>query len=126
MLRLFAGITKTYTILRENYQKIQTYYLPKGMYLYSYEDTSFLLAADTAVAKTEFAEVLEKIRGFLADIQCEEVDLSCTVAVVFGKEDTMARLETTMRYARANKIPIVQYDEVGDVAKKAAKRCMSR
>ena len=118
MLRLFAGITKTYTILRENYQKIQTYYLPKGMYLYSYEDTSFLLAADTAVAKTEFAEVLEKIRGFLADIQCEEVDLSCTVAVVFGKEDTLARLETTMRYARANKIPIVQYDEVGDVAKK--------
>ena len=118
MLRLFAGITKTYTILRENYEKIRTYYLPKGMYLYSYEDTSFLLAADNAVAKTEFAEVVGRIKDFLAGIHCEEVDLSCTVAVVFGKEDTLTRLETTMRYARANKISIVQYDEIGDVAKK--------
>ncbi len=118
MLRLFAGITKTYTILRECYEKIRTYYLPKGMYLYSYEDASFMLAADTAVAKTEFIEIVEKIRDFLAGIRCEEVDLSCTVAVVYGKEDTMSRLETTMRYARARRVPIAQFDEIGDIARK--------
>ena len=54
----------------------------------------------------------------LAGIQCEEVDLSCTVAVVFGKEDTMPRLATTMRYARAKKLPIAKFEEVGDVAEK--------
>ena len=118
MLRLFAGITKTYAVLKETYGKIKTYYLPKGMYLYSYEDTSFLLAADDAAARTEFIEVIEKIRDFLAGIQCEEVDLSCTVAVVFGKEDTMPRLATTMRYARAKKLPIAKFEEVGDVAEK--------
>lgn len=118
MLRLFAGITKTYAILKESYEKIKTYYLPKGVFLYSYEDTSFLLAADAAVAKTEFIEIVEKIRDFLAGIRCEEVDLTCTVAVAFGKEDTMTRLETTMRYARTHKLSIVQFEEVGDAAKK--------
>ncbi len=118
MLRLFAGITKTYAILKESYEKIKTYYLPKGVFLYSYEDTSFLLAADEAVAKTEFVEIVEKIKDFLAGISCEEVDLTCTVAVAFGKEDTMSRLETTMRYAKAHKLSMVQFEEVGDVAKK--------
>ncbi len=71
-----------------------------------------------AVAKTEFIEIVEKIRDFLAGIRCEEVDLSCTVAVVYGKEDTMSRLEATMRYARARRVPIAQFDEIGDIARK--------
>ena len=120
MLRLFAGITKTYAVLKETYEKIRTYYLPKGVSLYSYEDTSFLLAADRAVAKTEFIGIVEKISDHLAGIRCEEVDLACTVAVAFGREDMMSHLEAAMRYARSHKLSLVQFDEIRDETKKEA------
>lgn len=117
MLKLFAGITKTYSILKECYETIRTYYLPKGISLYSYEDTSFLIVADTAIAKTEFIEVIQKIKDYLSEVSCEDVQLTCTVAVVYGKEETMSRLESTLRYAKTHKLPLVQFDTIKDIAR---------
>lgn len=118
MLRLFAGITKTYAVLKEAYEQIQTRYLVRGIYLYSYEDMSFLVVANTDIARTEFMDIVGQIADFMSGIMCEEVSLVCTIAVAFGREDVMARLETAMRHARTHKLQMVQFDEIRDMAEK--------
>lgn len=118
MLKLFSGVTKTYALLKESYEKIKKYYLAKGLYLYSYEDTSLLIAGDESVARMEFLETVKKIQIFLNGIACEEVYLAYTVAVVFDKNDSISRIESTMHYAMNHKLSFVCADEIGEEAAK--------
>lgn len=116
MLKLFSGMTKTYALLKEEYRNIKKYYLTKDFHLYSYEDTSILIAGSESVSRSDFLETIKKIQGFLNGVPCEDLLLSYTVAVVFDKTDSISRIETTLRYAMKQKIPFICADEIGDVA----------
>lgn len=116
MLKLFSGMTKTYALLKEEYQKIKKYYLTKGLYLYSYEDTSILLAGNESISQSDFLETVKRVQSFLNGVSCEDLLLSYTVAVVFGKTDSISRIETTLRYAMKQKLSFVCADEIGDAA----------
>lgn len=116
MLKLFSGVTKTYALLKEEYEKIKKYYLTRELYLYSYEDTSILLAGSKNIARTEFLEKAKRIQTFMNGVSCDDLLLSYTVAVVFDKTDSISRIETTLRYAEKQKLSFVCADEIGDVA----------
>lgn len=112
MIRIFSGITKTCAVLRNAYEAIKKYYLTKGLYLYSYEDTSMLIAADENVAKVEFIDSVRKIQNYLNEVYCDEVKLDYTVAVAYGMEDSVARADSNVNYAKSHKMSFVSPDDI--------------
>lgn len=119
MLKLFAGMPKTYATLNDSYGNIQKHFKSDGLHLYSYEDTSLLIAADDSVNKSDFLETVKKVYVYLNQVSCEEVQFSYTAAVACGNEHSMSHLEATLRYAKAHKLSIVNFEEIGDEAAKA-------
>ncbi len=118
MLKLFSGMTKTYGVLKDSYDKVKKYYLTKGFYLYSYEDSSLLVAGDKSVARVDFIDTIKKIQEFLNSVTCDDVCLSYSVAVVCEKKDAISKAEAVLRYGRSHKKNFVCEDEMYGGAKR--------
>jgi EAL domain-containing protein (putative c-di-GMP-specific phosphodiesterase class I) len=118
MLRLFAGSTETYKLLKNCYSKVKKRFRVEGMYMYSYNDISLFIAANDKVSENKFSELVDEIHLFLNNSMYDEIQLSYTTVILFGQEDSMNRLEAALRYAINHKLSMIRFDEIGDDLKK--------
>lgn len=118
MLRLFSGVTETYGFLRSCYEKAQQKYGVSGLHMYSYNDTSLLIAADEQVSKETFHAIVDGMHEYLNQCVYDDICLSYTTVIVLGEEDSIHRLETALHYARNHRLAKIRFDEIGDDLKK--------
>lgn len=118
MFRLFSGVTETYNFLKESYHRMQQKFSTDGLYFYSYNDTSLLLAADSQITEDAFVKLVDEIQAYLNTFEYEEMQLSYTAAILLSAEDALHCLETALHYAKIHKLSRIRFDEIGDDLKK--------
>lgn len=118
MLRLFAGVTETYAFLKKCYTAVQEKFHQPGLFIYCYNDTSLMIAANRSVSVNEFAGIVDEIHTYLNDCVQDDIRLNYTTVVLYGGEDTINRLETALRYAHKHKLSKIRFDEIGDDLRK--------
>lgn len=118
MFRLFSGVPETYGFLKDSYEKVQQKFYRKGLHIYSYNDTSLLIAADAQISEDAFVELADGIQAYLNTLTYEEIELSYTMAILLGADEAIQRLETALHYARNHKLSRIRFDELGDDLKK--------
>lgn len=112
MMRLFCGVTETYSFLCEAYQKMQSNFAGEGLLCYSYQDTSLLVAASDKIDADKFETTMDNIQEFLNSMVYEDIQLSYTAVTFFGTNDPITQLELALEYAKEHKLARVRYDEV--------------
>lgn len=118
MLRLFSGFAKTYEFLRDSYAKLWQKFCMPGLYIYSYEETSLLLAADSQILEEAFVELIDRIQIYLNQLSYEGIQLSYTTVLSLQEEESLQRLESGLHYAKNNKLTKVCLDEMEDTLQK--------
>ncbi len=118
MFRLFSGVSMTYGFLRESYQELKHKFAMKGLHIYSYNDTSLLLAADAQISQDAFVQLVDDMQAYLNTLTFEEMPLSYIAAILFSTEDALRRLETALHFAKNHKLSRIRFDELGDSLKK--------
>lgn len=118
MLRLFSGLAKTYEFLRDSYASLGQKFRMPGLYIYSYEETSLLLAADSQITAETFVQLVDEIQLFLDKFSYEGIQLSYTAVISLQEEESLQRLESGLHYAKSNKLTKVCLDEMEDKLQK--------
>lgn len=115
MFRLFSGVTKTYQFLKDCYHRACGKFLREGLYFYSYNDTSLLVAADSQISPEDFVALVDELHAYLSSFACEEISLSYTAAILLDSGDNpLQRLESALHYAKTHKLTRIRFDEIGD------------
>lgn len=118
MLRLFSGLAKTYEFLRDSYAGLGQKFRMPGLYIYSYEESSLLLAADVQISGEVFARLVEEIQEYLNKLSYEGIQLSYTAVISLQEEESLQRLESGLHYAKSNKLMKVRLDDMEDKLQK--------
>lgn len=111
MMRLFSGVSATYSFLSEVYQKIRDKYLKKDLFVYSYQDTSLIVASTDETNENTFEKTVDEIFEFLSSMSYDELQLTYTAVTYFGDEDTVTGLEMALDYAHSHNVNRVRFEQ---------------
>lgn len=111
MLTLFSGVNATYAFLSKCYQKIRDTFLKKALFVYSYQDTSLLVATTAEIDENTFEKNIDDIFELLNNTSYEEILLSYTAVTYYGIDDSITGLEMALDYAHNHNSNRVRYKE---------------
>lgn len=118
MLRLFSGVSETYGFLTDCYQKLNTRFATSGISMYSYQDTSLIIAAGDGLREAEFETLVDNVQEFLNGMVYEDIRLSYIAITIFDSEDPLTQLEIALDHAKNHNLNRIHYNEIMDSLEK--------
>lgn len=119
MVKLFVGRKQLYSELKDIYCRVNEQLRKsvqengKGnIYIYSYESTAMILAADTYMSEDKFYKTVKRVTDYLDGIEIGEVQLSYQCAVVIGEREALHKAEAALQYGTLHKMSYVEYSQI--------------
>lgn len=115
MIKLFVGRKQIYNELKSIYKTVKEKYVGRSYNMYSYEDTSLLIAAGEEVTEAEFEDRMRSLLEYMNSIECQDIKMVYKCAMIVNDKNPLQMIDKILQFGKAHKMDFVKYSDVAEL-----------